>query len=57
MTAVVLRPAPKPPRLIELIHRAIPYPLVLITEYRDTVSLSLAHKRWSQGEAEKVVIE
>ena len=54
---VVLRPAPKPLRLIELVHRAIPYPLVLITEYRDTVRLSLAHKRWSQGEAGKVVIE
>ena len=55
--AVVLRPAAKLPRLIELIHRAIPYPLVLITENSETVSLSLAHKRWSQGGAEKVVIE
>ena len=55
--AVVLRPAAKPPRLIDLIHRAIPYPLVLITEHSETVSLSLAHKRWSQGEAGKVVIE
>ena len=55
--AVVLRPAAKPPRLVELIHRAIPYPLVLLTDHSDTLSLSLAHKRWSQGEAEKVVIE
>ena len=55
--AVVLRTAAKPPRLIELIHRAIPYPLVLVTEHSETISLSLAHKRWSQGEAEKVVIE
>lgn len=55
--AVVLRPAAKPPRLIELIHRSIPYPLVLVTEHSDKVSLSLAHKRWSQGEAGKVVIE
>jgi Domain of unknown function (DUF4391) len=54
---VALRPAAKPPRLIELIHRAIPYPLVLVTEHRDTINLSLAHKRWSQGEAGKVVIE
>ena len=55
--AVVLRPAAKRPRLIELIHRAIPYPLVLITAHGETVSLSLAHKRRSQGEAAKVVIE
>jgi hypothetical protein len=54
---VALRPTAKPPRLIELIHRAIPYPLVLVTEHRDAVNLSLAHKRWSQGEAGRVVIE
>ena len=54
---VALRSTAKPPRLIELIHRAIPYPLVLVTEHRDTVTLSLAHKRWSQGEAGKVVVE
>lgn len=54
---VVLRPRAKLPRLIELIHRAIPYPVVLITQFGDTVNLSLAHKRWSQGEAGKVVIE
>jgi hypothetical protein len=54
---VALRPTAKPPRLTELIHRAIPYPLVLIAEHRDAISLSLAHKRWSQGEAGKVVIE
>lgn len=54
---VSLRPAAKPTRLIELIHRAIPYPLVLVVEHGESVSLSLAHKRWSQGEAGKVVIE
>jgi hypothetical protein len=54
---VALRSTAKPPRLIELIHRAIPYPLVLVTEHRGAVNLSLAHKRWSQGEAGKVVIE
>ncbi|MBI5868936.1 MAG: DUF4391 domain-containing protein [candidate division Zixibacteria bacterium] len=54
---VALRPVARSPRLIELIHRAIPYPLVLVAEHRNAVSLSLAHKRWSQGEAEKVVIE
>jgi hypothetical protein len=52
-----LRSAAKPTRLTELIHRAIPYPVVLVAAQGDTVSLSLAHKRWSQGETGKVVIE
>ena len=55
--SVELRPAAKPPRLVELIHRAVPYPVVLVAAHGDTVSLSLAHKRWSQGEKGKVVIE
>jgi hypothetical protein len=55
--SVVLRAAAKPPRLVELIHRAVPYPVVLAAAHGDTVSLSLAHKRWSQGEKGKVVIE
>lgn len=54
---VTLRPAVKPPRLIELIHRAIPYPVVLIADHDGAVSVSLAHKRWSQGEIGKVVVE
>lgn len=54
---VEFRRAARPPRLIELIHRAIPYPLVLVTRQSEAVSLSLAHKRWSQGEAGKVVID
>jgi hypothetical protein len=40
-----------------LIHRAIPYPLVLVAAHDGAISLSLAHKRWSQGERGKVVIE
>ena len=54
---VALRPAAKPTRLVELIHRAIPYPVVLVAEHGDTVGLSLAHKRWSQGEAGKTVLD
>ena len=53
----VFRTAAKPARLIELIHRAIPYPLVLVTAQAGGAILSLAHKRWSQGETGKVVIE
>lgn len=54
---VELRPSAKPARLIELVHRAIPYPLVLVTGQGPAISLSLAHKRWSHGEAGEVVIE
>ena len=52
-----IRETAKATRLIELIHRAIPYPVVLITEQSNTICLSLAHKRWSLGESGKVVIE
>jgi len=52
-----LRSGAKATRLTELIHRAIPYPVVLWTEQSQVVSLSLAHKRWSQGQAGEVVIE
>lgn len=44
-------------RLTELIHRAIPYPLVLVATQTGKSTLSLAHKRWSQGETGKVVVE
>lgn len=54
---VLFRPIAKQNRLVELIHRAIPYPLLLLDAYDNSVSLSLAHKRWSQGEKGKVVIE
>jgi hypothetical protein len=54
---VKLRSGAKANRLNELIHRAIPYPVVLITETDNGISFSLAHKRWSQGEIGKVVIE
>lgn len=52
-----LRDNAKSTRLTELIHRAIPYPVVLVSVQADSQSLSLAHKRWSQGEAGAVVIE
>ncbi len=55
--AAELRKSAKTSRLAELLHRAIPYPVVLIAAEGDVVSLSLAHKRWSQGEAGAVVVE
>ncbi|MBF0181510.1 MAG: DUF4391 domain-containing protein [Magnetococcales bacterium] len=53
----VLRPEAKTARLLELIHRAIPYPLALVVTGADGVFFSLAHKRYSQGEAGKVVLD
>jgi hypothetical protein len=54
---VTFRPMAKPGRLVDLIHRAIPYPVLLAGQQREAVSLSVAHKRWSQGETGKVVLE
>ena len=57
---LTLRTAAKATRLVELVHRAVPYPLLLLTEQADhdaRPGLSAAHKRWSQGEAGKTVLE
>lgn len=55
--SLALRPEAKADRLAELIHRAIPYPVVLVAGQENRVSLSLAHKRWSQVEAGKMVLD
>lgn len=47
----------KASRLIELIHRAIPYPVILLTSDKDGLTVSVAHKRRSQNEAARVVID
>lgn len=52
-----LRAGAKTTRLVELVHRAIPYPLLLLTEQGDDFGLSAAHKRWSQGEAGTTVLD
>lgn len=44
-------------RLIELIHRAIPYPVILITADDRGIVVSMAHKRRAQNEAAKVVVD
>lgn len=54
---VLLRPNSQGTRLTELIHRAIPYPVVLGIEQEETVQLSVAPKRRSLGEADAVVVE
>lgn len=53
---LTMRPGAKAGRLVELVHRALPYPLVLVAEQAG-VSLSLAHKRWSQNERGRTVLD
>ena len=54
---LTLRPNARTERLTELMHRAIPYPVLLITAHGEAVDLSLAHKRWSQAEAGRTVLD
>jgi hypothetical protein len=55
--SVDLREAGKVSRLAELIHRAIPYPVLLIIADSGGLMLSLAHIRWAQKEADKTVLD
>ena len=54
---VALRPGARADRIIELMHRAVPYPVFLIAWKEGTPSISLVHKRWSLGEAGKTVVD
>lgn len=54
---VQFRPGAKAARLVALIHRAIPYPLLLIGVEEAGTTVSLAHKRFSQAESGRFVVE
>ena len=54
---VEFREKAKVGRLVELIHRAIPYPVILIGELQGQVLFSLAVKRRSEAEGGKFVLE
>lgn len=54
---VILREQAKETRLIELLHRAVPYPAMLLVERGRSVSVSLAHKRHALKETDKVVLD
>jgi hypothetical protein len=54
---VALREQAKAQRLVELLHRAIPYPVFAVSQQRESVTISAAHKRWSQAEAKKTVLD
>jgi hypothetical protein len=55
--ATIFRPEAKALRLTELIHRAIPYPVLLITAGSGGGAVSVAPKRAAQNEDGKVVVE
>lgn len=58
---VVFRQSAKVARLTELIHRAIPYPVLLVSLCHDGdaegISVSVAHKRFAQNEVGKFVVD
>lgn len=47
----------KSSRLIELIHRSIPYPVLLVTADDSGTAVSAAHKRHAQNEASRTVVD
>ena len=54
---IALRQDVKAARIAELTHRAIPYPLLLLLTTQDRLILSMAHIRWAQNVAGKVVLD
>lgn len=49
--------SPSVARLAELMHRAIPYPVLLVLDDGVRLYLSLVHIRWAQKEADKAVLD
>lgn len=54
---LTLRSGTKETRLSELIHRAIPYPVLLVSSIDDKATISLTNKRFSEGQKDKYVVE
>lgn len=52
-----LRPDANRGRLVELIHRAVQYPVVVVAQQDDVVLLSLADKRRSLAERDRVIVD
>jgi hypothetical protein len=57
VVSCVFRPSARAARLIELIHRAIPYPVLLVTIGNHDMTVSAAHKRRAQNEPGRSVVE
>lgn len=49
--------SPSVARLAELVHRVIPYPVLLVLDDGARLYLSLVHIRWAQKEADKAVLD
>ncbi len=60
---VQLKTGKRTGRIAEIIHRAIPYPVIIVFAFDDTehsrfmTAMSLAHKRFSQAEKSAIVAE
>jgi len=52
-----LRLKAKPPRLIEMLHRVVPHPVLLVVDQGGQLFVSAAHKRHSQAERGKTVLD
>ncbi|MBK8246984.1 MAG: DUF4391 domain-containing protein [Gemmatimonadetes bacterium] len=57
VAALGLREGASETRLTELLHRAIPYPLLLVAHSSAAVVWSVAHKRWSLAAEGRVVLD
>lgn len=55
--AAIFRAEARATRLTELIHRAIPYPVLLVTAGPDSVAVSVGPKRAAQNGGGKIVVE
>ncbi|MCU0924202.1 MAG: DUF4391 domain-containing protein [Burkholderiaceae bacterium] len=55
--SLTLRAGTRPARLVELLHRAVPHPVLLATMVDQTLSLSVAHLRKSQTEGHQTVLD
>ncbi len=54
---LTLRAGARASRIPELVHRAVPYPVLLAARQGGATQLSLAHKRRSHGETGKTVLD
>lgn len=57
VVSVQLRAGAKEHRIAELVHRSIPYPMLLLLEQAGAMTLSVGHIRWAQNEAAKVILD
>lgn len=54
---LTLRPSARSARLIEVLHRAVPHPILLLVSTQDPLQLSASHKRWAQNATGKIVLD